>query len=129
MKRQPLRRLLANSWEMFQCIDQSFDRHRKIRHARCVAYPRDSSKLAANNHAFFGSHAYIHTLRSRRSAAGCDCHYDTYDEATTRLFLTENTLGTLFARMPARFLSASLSVTPSSVTLPFFTIMWIDGTA
>ena len=30
---------------------------------------------------------------------------------------------------PARFLSVSLSATPSSVTFPFFTMMWIDGTA
>jgi|SRR5580658_9817743 hypothetical protein len=48
---------------------------------------------------------------------------------TTRLFVTENTFGTPFARNPARFLSVSLSATPSSVTFPFFTIMWIEGTA
>ncbi len=48
---------------------------------------------------------------------------------TTRLFVTENTFGTPFARNPARFLSVSLSATPSSVTFPFFTMMWIDGTA
>src|SRR5262249_58021461 len=52
-----------------------------------------------------------------------------YSFVTTRLFFTENTFGTPFARIPARFLSASLSTTPSSVTFPFFTIMWIDGTA
>jgi len=39
------------------------------------------------------------------------------------LLVTENTLGTPLARMPAMFLSASLSTTPSSVTWPFFTIM------
>ena len=48
---------------------------------------------------------------------------------TTRLFVTENTFGTPFARSPARFLSVSLSATPSSDTFPFFTMMWIDGTA
>lgn len=48
---------------------------------------------------------------------------------TTRLFVTENTFGTPLARNPARFLSLSLSATPSSVTFPFFTMMWIEGTA
>ena len=49
--------------------------------------------------------------------------------ATTRLFFTEKTLGTPLARRPARFLSVSLSTTPSSVTVPFFTMMWMEGTA
>jgi hypothetical protein len=48
---------------------------------------------------------------------------------TTRLFVTENTFGTPLARRPARFLSVSLSATPSSVTFPFFTMMWMEGTA
>jgi len=48
---------------------------------------------------------------------------------TTRLFVTENTFGTPFALIPAIFLSPSLSATPSSVTFPFFTMMWIEGTA
>ena len=42
---------------------------------------------------------------------------------TTRLFFTENTFGTPFARKPAKFLSVSLSATPSSVTFPFFTMI------
>jgi hypothetical protein len=42
---------------------------------------------------------------------------------TTRLFFTEKTLGTPLARKPARFLSVSLSATPSKVTFPFFTTM------
>src|SRR5579863_9302810 len=48
---------------------------------------------------------------------------------TTRLFFTENTFGTPFARRPARFLSVSLSATPSRLTFPFFTMIWIEGTA
>jgi len=46
-----------------------------------------------------------------------------YLEATTRLFFTLNTFGTPLARKFAKFLSASVSATPSSITLPFFTIM------
>src|ERR1700683_1133983 len=46
-----------------------------------------------------------------------------YFAGTTRLFFTENTLGTPLARRPAMFLSVSLSATPSSVTLPFLTMM------
>src|SRR5258708_27083411 len=49
--------------------------------------------------------------------------------ATTKLFFTEKTLGTPLARKPATFLSVSLSTTPSSVTLPFFTMIWMEGTA
>jgi hypothetical protein len=37
MKRQALRGFLANSGEMFQLIDESFDGSGKIRHAACVA--------------------------------------------------------------------------------------------
>ena len=44
---------------------------------------------------------------------------------TCRLLSTENTPETLFARMPAVFLSPSLSTTPSSETWPFFTMMRI----
>ena len=44
---------------------------------------------------------------------------------TTRLFFTENTPGTPFARMPAMFLSDWRSTTPSRVTFPRFTIMRI----
>ncbi len=47
----------------------------------------------------------------------------------TKLFFTEKTLGTWLARKPATFLSVSLSTTPSSVTLPFFTMIWMEGTA
>jgi hypothetical protein len=43
--------------------------------------------------------------------------------ATTRLFFTEKTFGTWLARKFAKFLSISLSTTPSSVTFPFFTMM------
>jgi hypothetical protein len=49
--------------------------------------------------------------------------------STRRLLLTENTPDTPFARMPARFLSASVATTPSRRTLPFLTMMWIGGTA
>jgi hypothetical protein len=46
-----------------------------------------------------------------------------------RLLVTENTPETPLARIPAMFLSASVATTPSSVTFPFFTIMWTGGTA
>jgi hypothetical protein len=49
--------------------------------------------------------------------------------STTRAFSTANTFGTELARMPAMFLSASFATTPSSLTRPFFTMMWIDGSA
>src|SRR5258708_27192445 len=49
--------------------------------------------------------------------------------AATKLFFTEKTLGTWLARKPATFLSVSLSTTPSSVTFPFFTMIWMEGTA
>src|SRR2546430_15427442 len=48
---------------------------------------------------------------------------------TIKLFFTEKILRTALARRYARFLSASLSTTPSSVTLPFFTMIWMYGTA
>ena len=44
MKRQALRGLLANSGEMLQFIDESFDGSGKIRHAACVAQPRASAQ-------------------------------------------------------------------------------------
>jgi len=37
VKGQPLRGLLANSGEMFQLIDESFDGSSKIGHPACVA--------------------------------------------------------------------------------------------
>jgi len=49
--------------------------------------------------------------------------------STRRLFVTEKTPETLFACSPAMFLSIWLSTTPSSVTFPFLTMMWIDGSA
>ena len=48
-----------------------------------------------------------------------------YFGGTTRLLVTEKTPDTLLARTPAKFLSPSLSTTPSRVTLPFFTMMRI----
>lgn len=47
----------------------------------------------------------------------------------TRLFFTENTPDTPFAERLATVLSPSLLTTPSSVTLPFATMMWMEGTA
>src|SRR5437899_12471226 len=46
MKRQALGGLLANSGEMLQLIDESFDGSGKIGHAACVAYPRASAQNA-----------------------------------------------------------------------------------
>jgi hypothetical protein len=43
-----LRGFLADSGEMLQCVDKSFNGSGKIRHARCVAQgetPRKPSKL------------------------------------------------------------------------------------
>ena len=48
-----------------------------------------------------------------------------YEGTTCRLFVTEKLPGTPLATIPARFLSASLSTTPSSVTRPFFTMIRI----
>src|SRR5215510_8680784 len=44
---------------------------------------------------------------------------------TSRLLVTENTPGTPFARMLTRFLSPVESTTPSRVTCPRSTIMWM----
>ena len=46
-----------------------------------------------------------------------------------RLFVIEKTPETPLACTPAMVLSFWLSTTPSSVTCPFLTMMWIDGTA
>jgi hypothetical protein len=45
-----------------------------------------------------------------------------YYFGTTSSFFTEKTFGTPLARMPARFLSASVSTTPTNVTFPFLTM-------
>ncbi len=50
-----------------------------------------------------------------------------YDFTTRRLLITLNTPGTPLAWMPATFLSVWLSTTPSSVTTPFLTMMWMGG--
>src|SRR6266849_1592523 len=47
------------------------------------------------------------------------------DVSTASSLSTPNDPGTSRARMPARVLSPSVSTTPSSVILPFFTMMWI----
>ena len=49
--------------------------------------------------------------------------------STRRLLVTEKTPLTPLARRPAMSLSASVATTPSSVTLPLSTMMWIEGTA
>jgi hypothetical protein len=49
--------------------------------------------------------------------------WDQLPFSTRRLFVTANTLGTEFARIPATSLSASLFTTPSSVTRPLATTM------
>jgi hypothetical protein len=46
MKRQPLRGLLANSREMLQFIDESFDGSGEIRHSACVAQQRVLAQTA-----------------------------------------------------------------------------------
>jgi hypothetical protein len=47
------------------------------------------------------------------------------DVSTVSSLSTPNDPGTSRARMPARVLSPSVSTTPSSMILPFFTMMWI----
>src|SRR6266568_752411 len=48
-----------------------------------------------------------------------------YGFCTRRLLVTGKVPGTLLARIPTRFLSASLSTTPSNVTRPMFTLIRI----
>ncbi len=48
---------------------------------------------------------------------------------TTRLSVTEKTLGTWLARMRMIVSSSWLSTTPSSVTWPLSTMIWMDGKA
>jgi len=47
--------------------------------------------------------------------------------STCKLFVTAPKLRLLDARIPAMFFDISSSTTPSSVTLPLSTRMWIDG--
>ena len=47
--------------------------------------------------------------------------------SSRRLLMTSNTLGTWRARIPAMFLSNSSATRPSSVSLPRFTMIWMDG--
>src|SRR5580698_4536523 len=69
-------------------------------------------------------------------APKCYFHYpservmvsDNYRPGVWRLLVTENTPETVFARTPARFLSVALSTTPTRVTFPFATMMWMGGT-
>lgn len=49
--------------------------------------------------------------------------------STFNSLVTENTPETELARSLARTLSISIPTTPTSVTWPFFTMMWIGGTA
>ncbi len=56
-------------------------------------------------------------------------HAQTGYFSTVRLLVTPKTPETPLAAMPAMFLSPSVETGPSSVTLPFFTMMWIGGTA
>jgi hypothetical protein len=55
--------------------------------------------------------------------------HDFSPDSTCRLLVTENTFGTVIARMPAMFLSACEATHPTSVTCPPLTMMWIAGTA
>jgi hypothetical protein len=64
-----------------------------------------------------------HSLSAARQSLNCATGHARDHFTTTRLLVTENTPGTLLARMLAMFLSASLSTTPSSATWPFFTMM------
>src|ERR1700733_13182101 len=50
------------------------------------------------------------------------CHFDA---TTCKLFVTEKIPETPLARIPAMFLSPSLSTTPSRLTWPFFTMIRI----
>src|SRR5438045_24938 len=52
-----------------------------------------------------------------------------FPDSVLRLLTTLWTPLTPLAAMPATFLSISFATTPSSVTSPFFTMMWIGGTA
>jgi len=61
-----------------------------------------------------------------RRLAGSPCHVrgaSYFDFATSRWLVTEKTPETPLARRLARFLSPSLSTTPSRVTFPFLTII------
>src|ERR1700683_1794910 len=79
---------------------------------------------------YAGGHSRSAQSRRRKCAggntpAGCSRARCYFDDATCRLFVTEKMPETLLARIPAKFLSPSLSTTPSSVTLPFLTMMRI----
>ena len=53
----------------------------------------------------------------------------TYFASTFKSLSTWKAPGTPFARMPARLRSISLATTPSSRIFPFFTMIWIEGSA
>ena len=85
-----------------------------------------------------GNRADSGKLPSRRWA-GCETRGDaadisvrdglTYLFSTLNLFSTENTPLTVCARTPAMSLSPCDATTPTSVTCPLSTMMWIGGTA
>ena len=60
-------------------------------------------------------------------AEAFDCRVQTIENLRKRL-VTENTSGTLLACRYATFLSISFATTPTSVTFPLSTIMWMGGT-
>ncbi len=86
--------------------------------------PDERCELCQNSPGAAGSH-------STECLAKSACTIGSYLPLppTIRLFFTEKTFGTSLARRLARFLSLSLSTTPSRVTFPFFTMMWIEGIA
>lgn len=81
-----------------------------------------------------GGKTVLHHLRERGGPAGGPAptalQPRLFGFSTRRLFCTGPKLRPAPpARMPATFFSISLLTTPSSVTLPLFTMMWIGGTA
>ena len=91
---------------------------------RRVAIPIGGSPKTPNTCAAKTNPRTTRTMR----CMPCSCYYGDHF-SITRLFLTLKTPATPLAATFARFRSNSLPTTPSRVTLPFLTMMWIGGTA
>src|SRR5712664_4051542 len=102
---------------------------RKRGRSHMTQFSRRLESASTSAHADVEANSFLEAKcwETVRDCLRADCYFYSPDW-TRRLFVTEKTPGTLFARMETKFLSPWLSTTPSSVTCPPLTMMWIGGT-
>lgn len=88
--------------------------------AICAINPREMPQVASTNKSLFILVAFIVKPFDKKLS---------YFPSNLNLFSTENTPLTPFARMCAMSISPCDATTPTSVTFPFSTMIWIGGTA